>query len=196
MGVTRDFLQRESLHPPSMAECRRVIVEKVCRSFWVHVGEPNEASGCQSYFAETHPDPGGNPFVWPDPELEGSAKASALAASFIPRSESVRAWMIDLIWRDTRDRSHSRGTPDPFPVSLDCQMEDEQISCQCSELARCAVPMCFAKCIGVCTIASPTNIHVESSSLRRHCRGNAPVSADVVFYRIPSRSCEGSTSQP
>jgi hypothetical protein len=31
---------------------------------------------------------------------------------------------------------------------------------------------------------------------KRQSRGNAPASADVVFYRIPSPSCEGSTSQP
>nr|WP_250810149.1 hypothetical protein [Neorhizobium tomejilense] len=66
-AVTRDFLKRESLHPPSMAECRRVIVEKVCRSYWMHSGEANEVGRCQSYFAEAHPKPGDNPFVWPDP---------------------------------------------------------------------------------------------------------------------------------
>ncbi|MEN3150763.1 hypothetical protein ABCW43_26005 [Neorhizobium sp. IRAMC:178] len=73
-AVTRDFLQRESVHPPSMAECRRVIVEKVCRSYWTHVREPNEVGGCQSYFAETHPNLGGNPFIWPDPNWKALPK--------------------------------------------------------------------------------------------------------------------------
>jgi hypothetical protein len=73
-AVTQDFLRRESSHPPSMEECRRVIVEKVCRSYWTHANEPNEVGRCQSYFAETHPKPGDNPFVWPDPNWKALPK--------------------------------------------------------------------------------------------------------------------------
>lgn len=72
--VTRDFLKRESAHPPSMEECRRVIVEKVCRSYWTHARELDEVGRCQSYFAETHPKPGDNPFVWPDPNWKALPK--------------------------------------------------------------------------------------------------------------------------
>ncbi|MCQ1853714.1 hypothetical protein [Neorhizobium galegae] len=74
--VTRDFLKQESLDPPSMEECRHVSVEKVCRSYWTLAGEPNEVGRCQSYFAEIHPKPGDNPFVWPDPNWKALPKPS------------------------------------------------------------------------------------------------------------------------
>ncbi len=75
-AVTRDFLKRESSHPPDMAECRRVIVEKVCRSYWTLAGEPNEVGRCQGYFAESHPKAGDNPFVWPDPNWKALPRPS------------------------------------------------------------------------------------------------------------------------
>ncbi|MDR6820602.1 hypothetical protein J2X76_005802 [Neorhizobium sp. 2083] len=75
-AVTRDFLKRESSHPPDMAECRRVIVEKVCRSYWTLAAEPNEVGRCQGYFAETHPKAGDNPFVWPDPNWKALPRPS------------------------------------------------------------------------------------------------------------------------
>ncbi len=74
--VTQDFLKQESAHPPGMEECRRVIVEKVCRSYWTLAREPNEVGRCQSYFAETDPKPGDNPFVWPDPNWRALPKPS------------------------------------------------------------------------------------------------------------------------
>jgi hypothetical protein len=65
--VTRDFMAQERAHQPSMQECRQVIVEKVCRTYWSLTSDQNEIGHCRSFFSQTNPKQGENPFVWPDP---------------------------------------------------------------------------------------------------------------------------------
>ena len=72
----QDFLKREQRHSPSMEECRQVIVEKVCHTYWTLAREPDEVGRCRSYFAETRPQADGNPFIWPDPNWKPLPKPS------------------------------------------------------------------------------------------------------------------------
>jgi hypothetical protein len=51
----------------TMADCRTRISRDVCPGFWALRGQSGNTSGCQSYFSNANPGPGGNPFVWPDP---------------------------------------------------------------------------------------------------------------------------------
>ena len=66
-AVTRDFMKQESARRPSMQECRQVIVEKVCRTYWSLANEQQEIGRCHGFFSQTNPKQGENPFVWPDP---------------------------------------------------------------------------------------------------------------------------------
>lgn len=51
---------------PEMAECRRIIVDSVCKSYWSFTQSFHEIGRCKGYFSQTRPEPGGNPFIWPD----------------------------------------------------------------------------------------------------------------------------------
>ncbi|MFY0524045.1 hypothetical protein ACN28I_13035 [Archangium gephyra] len=54
----------------TMADCRTRISQDVCPGFWTILGQPRNTAGCQNYFSNANPGPGGNPFVWPDPNWQ------------------------------------------------------------------------------------------------------------------------------
>ncbi|WP_156034806.1 hypothetical protein [Pseudorhizobium marinum] len=51
---------------PQMAECRRILVDSVCESYWSYTQSYEEIGRCKGYFSRTDPEREGNPFVWPD----------------------------------------------------------------------------------------------------------------------------------
>jgi hypothetical protein len=51
---------------PKMAECRRILVESVCESYWSYTQSYEEIGRCKGYFSRSDPDREGNPFIWPD----------------------------------------------------------------------------------------------------------------------------------
>lgn len=53
----------------TMEECRSVISQQVCGSFWTLLGDPGKIAGCESHFADANANNGSNPFKWPDPGL-------------------------------------------------------------------------------------------------------------------------------
>ena len=65
--VTRDFMKKATAQPLTMPECRRVIVERVCQTYWSLNKAHSEINRCQSFFAQSHANAEGSPFVWPDP---------------------------------------------------------------------------------------------------------------------------------
>jgi hypothetical protein len=54
----------------TMADCRTRISQDVCPGFWALRGQTGNTAGCQRYFSNASPGPGGNPFVWPDPNWQ------------------------------------------------------------------------------------------------------------------------------
>ncbi len=53
----------------AMDACREHVRDDVCPTFWgAMLGQPNNVAGCQSFFGGG--DQPGNPFRWPDPDLE------------------------------------------------------------------------------------------------------------------------------
>lgn len=68
--IAWNFVRAYSAQPGAgtrtMADCRTRISQDVCPGFWTLRGAPGNTAGCQRYFSNENPGPGGNPFVWPD----------------------------------------------------------------------------------------------------------------------------------
>jgi len=74
--VAQDLAAKNKTRALDMKECRRVISEKICRTYWTMNREPHEVQPCQLFFAKSYPEFGGNPFVWPDPYWKALPKPS------------------------------------------------------------------------------------------------------------------------
>ncbi|MFN7023140.1 MAG: hypothetical protein ACK4QP_01165 [Pseudorhizobium sp.] len=61
----KDYSQNKAAARPSMQNCRQVLVERACNSYWTLKGEVEEARRCEGFFADTGSS-SNNPFIWPD----------------------------------------------------------------------------------------------------------------------------------